>query len=305
MKTSEKVTVIMRTKNSENIVAQALAGLHSQSYKNFSLLVVDSGSTDNTLNIVRKYPCRIIQIEPGNYVPGLVLNKAIAETNSEIIVFQNSDVVQLNESALSNLISAFDSPNTAGAYSRQIPRPEAETWVRRDYAVSFPKSLPAPPWITLSLPFAAIRRKFWEEHQFYSDAWGSEDTEWGHWAISSGYSIKYVPDSLVMHSHNYTLKQLYGRRFIEGEADAFIFRRDENWYGTAIKYLKSSLRDMMNHLIERDYYGLLFIPAVRFVYSLAYLKGHSFGVSRIRNNDRNFEHGQKIVLQSHESFRGK
>ena len=36
-------------------------------------------------------------------------------------------------------------------------------------------------------------------------------------------NTRYVPEAAVMHSHNYTLRELYGRCFIEGEADAFIY----------------------------------------------------------------------------------
>ena len=218
-----RASVIMRSKNAEGVIAQALAALFSQDFTDFELLVVDSGSTDGTLDIVRQYPCRLLQIEPLAYYPGAVLNNAIEQTRAELVVFQNSDAVPLIPQALGRLLAAFDDPQVDAAFARQLPRPGADPWVQRDYAASFPPGGPAPPWVTLSLPLAAMRKSAWRLHPFYTDAWASEDTEWGHWASQNGRVIRYVPEALVMHSHNYTLRQLYGRRFVEGEADAFIY----------------------------------------------------------------------------------
>ena len=154
-------------------------------------MVVVSGSTDRTLDIVNGYPCRLIEIEPADYYPGTVLNSAIEQTDSEIVVFQNSDTVPLTQCALEHLVRAFDCQEVQAAFGRQIPRPEAVEWVRRDYEASFPEQGPAPEWITLSLPFAAIRRSAWERHPFYQDAWASEDTEWGYWARQNGMRVDY------------------------------------------------------------------------------------------------------------------
>ena len=87
------VSIIMRCKNSDWVIAQALAGLYSQTFKDFELLVIDSGSTDRTLEIVRQYPCRLIEIEAKQYYPGAVLNMALEEAKADLIVFQNSDAV--------------------------------------------------------------------------------------------------------------------------------------------------------------------------------------------------------------------
>ena len=197
--------------------------MYSQSFKDFELIIVDSGSTDKTLEIIKSYPHKLIKIEPPNYFPGAVLNMAIEKCESEIIIFKNSDTVPLTKETINNLLKPFESEATVASFARQLPRPDAETWVRRDYSESFPDNQVCPEWITLSLPLAAIRKSAWTKHHFYTDAWASEDTEWGKWARDNSYKVVYAKDSLVMHSHNYTLKQLYGRKFVEGEADTFIF----------------------------------------------------------------------------------
>lgn len=300
-----RVTVIMRSKNSDWVIGQALAGLFSQDFRDFELLVVDSGSTDRTLELVRRYPHRLIRIAPEAYFPGPVLNQAVEACTSEILVFQNSDGVPLTTSTLRRLVEAFDDPTVDAALARQLPRPEADPWVRRDYAASFPDTDRTPPWITLSLPLAAMRRSAWERHPFYSDAWGSEDTEWGHWATRNGLRIAYVREALAMHSHNYTLKQLYGRRFIEGEADAFIYGRREGVAKMATRTVVSTLRDWAACLRERDFMDMPRVPARRAVFHWAYLAGHRHGAARRRAGDTDVGVGQRTVLSRHESNRDR
>ena len=86
-------SVIMRCKNSAHEMGLALTALFSQEYTDFELLVIDSGSTDNTLDIVSAFPHRLIRISPQEYVPGRVLNRGISENSSPICVFLNSSVI--------------------------------------------------------------------------------------------------------------------------------------------------------------------------------------------------------------------
>jgi len=301
--TTPRATVIMRTRNVDWVVGQALAALFSQHWSDFELLVVDSGSTDRTLELLQAYPHRRMPIEASDYYPGRVLNRAIADTHTELVVFQNADSVPLGPHALGRLVAAFDDPGVDAALARQVPRPDAHTWVRRDYGASFPDAPRPPPWITLSLPLAAMRRSAWERHPFYEDAWGSEDTEWGAWATRHGLRIAYVRDAVVMHSHNYGLRQLYGRRFIEGEADAFIYRARETLAAAALQAAAATARDWLADLRAGDLGDLVRAPARRAVFHWAHLRGHRHGAGRIARGDSDASLGQRTVLDRHESNR--
>jgi rhamnosyltransferase len=293
------MTIIMRSKDSDWVIAKALGALFSQTFRDFELLIVDSGSTDRTLEIAQRYPCRLLQIPAMDYLPGSVLNQAIASSSGDLLVFQNSDVVPLSPHTLARLIAAFDDPEVDAAFGRQIPRPEACGWVRRDYAASFPADGPAPAWMPYALPLAAMRRSAWEQHAFYTEAWGSEDTEWGTWAQQSGRVIRYVPDAVVMHSHNYTLREMFGRRFIEGEADAFIHQGEDSVPRLIRRVLASTLRDVAYHVKARDLLGLSASPVRRAVYHYGYFKGHKHGEARLRSGNRDPSHGQRVVLEQY------
>ncbi len=291
------VTVIMRSKNSAWVIGQALTGLFSQHRRDFELLLVDSGSTDATLDIARRFPCRVLEIAAKEYFPGAVLNMAIEQAQGELLVFQNSDVVPLAANALDQLLVPLETGQAEASFARQLPRPEAHTWVQRDYAQAFPAQGTPPSWMTYSLPFAAMRRTAWERHRFYEDAWGSEDTEWGHWARQNGIPARYVSEALVMHSHNYTLRQLYGRRFIEGEADAFILQDKASVPRFLHRLCSSWAHDAQAHLAAGDLAGLALSLPRRWVYHWAYWKGHTLGERRKAAGNPDASIGQRVVLE--------
>ncbi len=294
----------MRTRNSAPVVGQALCALFSQDYDDFELLVVDSGSTDDTLSVVARFPHRLIRREARDYFPGRVLNEAVAESQGRIVVFLNSDCVLLGPRALFRLVAALEDPKPPGvvaAFARQVPRPDAWTHVKAEYARAFPASGEAPPWLPLSLPFAAIRREAVLEEPFYTDAWGSEDTEWGVRVRRRGWRVRYVPKALVMHSHNYSLGALYGRRFIEGEADAFIYGTRDSKSAAARRALGRTARDAIQAIRVWDIGDLFQAPLRRAVEAVAYWRGNRLGNRRRDRGDPDASAGQRVALDRHES----
>ena len=293
------VTVITRTKNSAWVLGQTLSALFSQDFEDFQLHIVDSGSEDNTLEIARRFPCKITEIEAQQYFPGKVLNSAIEQCQSPLIVFLNSDTVLMHQRALGKLVAAFEDNDVQAAYGRQVARPEARPWVKQEYLSCFPKSGNSPSWITLSLPFAAMRRVIWEKRPFYCWAWGSEDTEWGAWAQKEGHCVRYVPSATAMHSHNYNLSELYGRKFIEGEADAFIYPdRPHPWYHMVAKILKGCALESKAYLKAWDPLGLPSVPLRQCVDHWAYYVGHCWGTQRLSSGNQDAAVGQDTVLKS-------
>ncbi len=294
------VSVIMRSKNSDWVITQALGALYSQTFKDFELIVVDSGSTDRTLEIINQFPCQLIRIDAKSYYPGSVLNMAIEKAQGEIIVFQNSDGVPLSPHTLQLLIDVFKDNEVEAALARQIPRPDAFSWVRRDYELSFPDKDKTPEWIRLSLPLAAIRKRAWEKHHFYTDAWASEDTEWGEWAIRDGYRIKYVKDAIIMHSHNYNLKQLYGRKFVEGEADTFIYNKKPSLSGMMSAIFRQTLRDIFFLGLQGKLTDVITSLPRNYTSNRAYYKGLKLGYSRRKTGNQDISIGQRNVLTRYE-----
>jgi len=270
----KKVTVIMRTFNVEWVVDQALAAIMKQKGVEIELMIVDSGSIDNTINMVEEYNHTFLEVEPGTYFPGKVLNMAVSKANTELVVFINSDVVLLDQYAIFKLIKPLEDSITVASFGRQVVRPEADLWVKHDYERAFPQKKEQPEWIHFSLPIAAMKKSIWEIQPFYTDAWGSEDTHWGVNIKNKGYKISYVKDAIAMHSHNYTLKQLASRRRIEGEAEVYIYpKKSVSLFGEIVSFTASSIRESWYYLNNKK---IVLIPNLminRIVYSWNFYKG--------------------------------
>ncbi len=285
MKTFE-TTVILRSMNSSDIISQTLKALFSQSYKDFKLLVVDSGSSDDTLEKISFYPHDLVQIKKEDYHPGIVLNSAIEQTSTDLIVFLNSDTVLLHNNCLEILIDNLKQENTHAVFARQIARPEAKPWVKRDYEIAFPKNDKKPDWMYFSLPFSGIKKDIWKINPFYIKAWASEDTKMGYDLKNKGFNVKYLSNCIVMHSHNYTLKQIYNRRFVEGEADVYIFDNKFTLFTLVKSYLASVLNDTKYLIKKFEIKELALSFFRRFVYQYAYYKGHKNAHLRKEENKK-------------------
>lgn len=216
----------MRTFNNIDIVSNTLVALKSQQNISYELIIVDSGSEDGTLDIVRAYANKVIQIKNTNYIPGPVLNQAIKAASNDTVVLLNSDTVLMHPYSLANLVESFVAKNLTIASGRQIARPDAYLEVKDGNERSFPaRALCFPAWMTFSAPVSILSREVIKRHPFYSKSWGSEDTELGVRLKQQGFNTGYINTCLAMHSHNYSLKQLFRRGAVEGDADVYIYNK--------------------------------------------------------------------------------
>jgi rhamnosyltransferase len=69
---------------------------------------------------------------------------------------------------------------------------------------------------------SGIRKDVWAKRGFNARMQYSEDDEYTRWCRARGYRVEYVPESVVMHSHNYTPAQAWKRSFGEGRALAAV-----------------------------------------------------------------------------------
>ena len=136
----DAVSVVMRNKDEGEVVDATLKMLNSQDYKGkIELIVIDSGSTDCSIDIIRKAePDVLYIIKPEEYIPGKVLNWGMEKASNEWVVFLNSDATPLNNSWLTNLLKAGVSSEKFGAaFCRQVSRKDAWAVYRIDYEKCF------------------------------------------------------------------------------------------------------------------------------------------------------------------------
>src|SRR5262245_66671592 len=86
------VSIIMRSFNEAWALEETLPALRHQDYRNWELLVIDSGSTDGSVELLRRFePAHFVQIQKHEYVPGRVMNCGVELSRSEYIIFLNAD----------------------------------------------------------------------------------------------------------------------------------------------------------------------------------------------------------------------
>ena len=80
--------------NVENFIEESIKSVLEQTYSNFELIIVDDGSTDNTVNYIRKYSesdQRVLLLEQKNSGPGIARNKGLKYAKGDLICFIDSD----------------------------------------------------------------------------------------------------------------------------------------------------------------------------------------------------------------------
>jgi rhamnosyltransferase len=228
--------IIMRSHNDMPLIAETLSRLHEQDHS-FELICLDNASDDGTVEQLRKYTDRIVNIPQGSYIPGRVLNLGMELATSERVVFLNSDCAPQGRDWLGHLLEGFDEAKmVAAVFGRQIPRNDCLPLFAKDTEDTYGDGSRQKYWRhCFSMASSAISRAVWESQRFNEDLRYSEDIEWTWRALQNGFEIRYVPNSVVMHSHNYTLRQFYRRNYGEGRAEAVIFPWS-SWEASLLRY---------------------------------------------------------------------
>jgi GT2 family glycosyltransferase len=91
MKNDPLVSVVIPTYNRAGIISQTIDNVFQQTYRNFELIVVDDGSTDDTQATLRRYGDRIRVVTQANSGPAVARNRGVEAARGEIIAFQDSD----------------------------------------------------------------------------------------------------------------------------------------------------------------------------------------------------------------------
>lgn len=241
------ISIVMRSYNEAWALTETLPALAAQEYQPFELIVIDSGSTDGSQELIRAAnPAHFIQITPQEYNPSRVMNHGMRLAKSDRVLFLNADATPQGSNWLRPLAEALLDPKVAACFSRQVPRPDCEAVFACDYDRCFGPQRESATWDHFfSMVSSGLRKDVWAIRGFREDLQYAEDDEYTRWCKSRGYEIRYVPASIAMHSHNYTPAQ--ARKRAHGDARAFaqagsISAKDRRWTKTVLLGLLSDAR---------------------------------------------------------------
>ena len=223
-------------------------------------------SRDSTENYLKNHNIEYKKITKNEFSHSLVREQEAMESDSDIIVFVTQDVVIDDELWLYNLTKDIGKDGIVATYSRQVTKyNNIEKYTRE-------ANYPAQSKIVSQNDIPKLGLKTF----FFSDASSaidtnifkklngydgknlpiSEDMYIAYKIITNGYKIKYCAESVVHHSHNFTLREVYDRYKLTGK-----FFKENSYldnYGTnkssggLAKYvLKRALQDKNSKVLLR------------------------------------------------------
>ena len=223
-KMSIETSIIIRTLNEAKHLEQLLAGIREQNYPDWEVILVDSGSTDGTLDIARKYGASIHHIEQEQFTFGRSLNRGCEQANGKYLVFASGHVWPVNNNWLRSLVSPFEEPLVAMVYGRQRGTQANSLSELRDLQLNYSST----SHILVDEPNgnngnAAVRSDLWLKQGFDESLPGLEDIDWARKMQRKGYRVYYAADAAVYHVHEESMRQVYRRYLREAIARKRMF----------------------------------------------------------------------------------
>ena len=259
------VSIVMPTKNAGSLLDKVLSAVFSQKtdYK-YEVICVDSGSSDNTLDIIAKYPVKLYKIPASEFGHGKTRVYGASKGTGDFIVFITQDALPANDTWLQNFIDAMKmDPGIVGGFGIHYPYPDCNIIDKRDLKKHFEGFGTENTVFFLEdkaryetdevyrhyLAFfsdnnSCVRRDIFEKYP-YPDVDFAEDQIWARKMIEMGYKKVYCPFAPVYHSHNYDLHSYLGRYYDENKGlyEIHQYIGVKHWYYVLPGIIRHTLMD--------------------------------------------------------------
>lgn len=200
-----RVSIIIRTKDKADTIEVVLRMVYCQTFGDFEVIVVDSGSTDSTLEIVRQFPAKILQIKPEEFTYGYSMNVGCQAARGDYFVALSAHCIPRSASWLEALIAPFRDARVAGVTSCGM-RGRVEQDVN---------SFMADPGCGLSNGNSAYRMDLWRKKPFDEAMLGCEDKDWELYFLNRGYITVQVPGAGVLQVLRMNSRDRFRKSYVE------------------------------------------------------------------------------------------
>jgi rhamnosyltransferase len=211
-------SLIVRTFNEGRYLDRALSAARESGPLLKEIVVVDSGSTDNTLAIAQWHGAKIFLIEKAEFSFGRSLNLGCVGAKGEVTVFLSGHCIPIGSDWLENLLKPFADARVAAVYGRQIGGEGTKYSEARVFEKYYPMDQPSQGEAFCNNANAAVRRAIWNRFKFDEELTGLEDIDMGKKIVGAGFRIAYAPSAVVAHLHHESWPQI--KRRYEREAIA-------------------------------------------------------------------------------------
>ncbi len=230
------VSVVIRAYNEARHIGRLLDGVLQQTMQDVQIILVDSGSTDGTLEIAARYPVQVVHIAPQAFTFGRSLNLGLAAAQGEIAVIASAHVYPVYPDWLERLTAPFADAQVGLTYGKQRGAAHSYFSEQQIFAHWFPDA----PQPRQGHPFcnnanAAIRRCLWQRQPYDESLTGLEDLAWAKALHEAGGAITYVPEAEIVHVHHETARGVYNRYRREAMAFKRIFPKENFTLGDFVR----------------------------------------------------------------------
>lgn len=225
---STTTSVVIRCLNEEEHIGRLLTGLTRQHRPPDQIVVVDSGSSDATLDIARRFPTDIVHIAPEAFSFGRALNVGCTAATGDVLLFVSAHVYPVHTTWLDDMVAPFADESVALTYGRQIGNEQTRYSEHRILERWFPaQSDPSQRHPFCNNANAAVRRTLWAQWPYDEDLTGLEDMAWAKNALEHGHRVSYVASAPVVHAHRESFSQVANRYRREAIAHKAIYADQE------------------------------------------------------------------------------
>lgn len=264
--TRTTTSIVIRALNEAEHLPALFSGILRQTVQPDQVILVDSGSADDSVAISEAHGADIVHIAPAEFSFGRSLNVGCAAATGDILVFVSAHVYPIDEHWLSNLIEPFEDEQTVLSYGCQTG----------DHRTRFSEIQLLRQWfpersdLDQTTPFCnnancAVRRSEWRDHPYDEELTGLEDMHWAQRALARGGRLAYRADAGIVHLHDERFARVRNRYRREAIAHRRIF--DDQHLGAfeaLALFLATVGRDYLAAIPRRQFVtNIVDIPAFR------------------------------------------
>jgi glycosyltransferase involved in cell wall biosynthesis len=217
-------SIVVRAFNESQHLGRLLEGITHQSLKDVEVILVDSGSTDSTVQIARDFGARVVHIPANDFSFGGALNLGLRAARREHVVIASAHVHPVYPDWLECLLRPFQDGLVAVVYGKQRGTQSSRFSEHQIFRQWFPEhdiARQASPFCNNAN--AAIRRSLWEQHPYDETLTALEDVAWAKWAQQQGHHVSYAAHAEIIHVHHETPRGVRARYRREAMAFKRIF----------------------------------------------------------------------------------
>jgi len=205
------ISVIIRSLNEQKYIGDCLAQISRQvTTHKVETILVDSGSSDGTVDIAKNFGCRLVHIKKEEFSFGRSLNVGCDMSSGEFLVFLSAHCIPTSDRWLDDLVSPLLSRVSGYSYGRQLWREGVSKYSEGCVFSKYYPSLSALPQngFFCNNANAAIRRDLWTQYKFDEELTGLEDLQLAKQLVQAGEKISYVASASVEHIHEESWRQI-------------------------------------------------------------------------------------------------